>query len=362
MAVSKSKGDIVSLLGGSVLDHVELSTSPTVTTFTEGTAQTLLTSNSIIFDGTTRVIIEMGEFHSDFTANASGDAFVHLLYEDSTLLGRLFTHIANGTANTRLVAHGKLRRTPSAGTHTYTIKAYKSTNLATFTSGGGAGGTGDNVAAFLRVIRDSSAIGNGGIAGIQNGYAPLDSGILIPHAYIPKTGVGAPGMILLQTQTASSSATLDFTTSISSTYDEYIVEFLSVAPATTGDEFRMRCSTDGGSTWDSTAGRYYHNNTRMASTTLTSYNGGGSATTFGLAHNVDSSVSALSVSGSIRLQPTGSAQRWITGQLHYLPQSSDRIINFVNGDYENGSYNAVRFYYSTGNIASGTIRIYGIPK
>jgi hypothetical protein len=173
---------------------------------------------------------------------------------------------------------------------------------------------------------------------------------------------GGSDLVLLEQHTASSSATLDFTTAITSTYDEYIVEFLSVAPATNAQEFKMRCSTDGGSTWDTTAGRHYSNSFRTATGTWSSYTGGGSATSIGLAHDVGSGNPALAISGSIRLQPTGTGQRYVTGQLTYLPSATDRAVNLVIADYENGSFNAFQFFFSSGNIASGTIRVYGVAK
>lgn len=170
----------------------------------------------------------------------------------------------------------------------------------------------------------------------------------------------------LATQAASSSATLDFTGWRDDTlYSEYIVEFQEVRPATAGAEFQMRISQDGGSTWRSTAGDYYYNSTRFNGATATAYNGGGSATAFGLAHNVESSLATLTVSGHIRIYPDGPSsplQRWVIGQVHYLPQSSDRVFNMVNGDVEIGDFDGIRFLYSSGNITSGSIRLYGVHK
>jgi len=120
----------------------------------------------------------------------------------------------------------------------------------------------------------------------------------------------------------------------------------------------MQISTNGGSSWD-TASHYYYNNNRIV-TSLT--NSSGTATSLQIAHNVSSGTGPLGVTGNIRVLPTGANQRWAIGQVHYLPDSSDRCINLINGDYENGTYNAIRFLFSSGNIASGIIRIYGITQ
>lgn len=191
-----------------------------------------------------------------------------------------------------------------------------------------------------------------------------DTGVIatkITFLKIDGTAV-TPGVVLLEQHTASSSTTLDFTTAITSLYDEYIVEFLNVTPATDGAELLMRVSQDGGSTWDATAGRYYYNSSRVSGATWTAYNGGGSATSLGLAHNIANSIAPLGATGSLRVLPTGSNQRWVIGQLHYIPSGADRSMSLVNGDYENSSFNAMRFLFSTGNILSGIVRVYGVTK
>ena len=64
---------------------------------------------------------------------------------------------------------------------------------------------------------------------------------------IPPIGT-SNGLVLLEQHTASSSATLDFTASITSAYDDYLIELVNVVPATNTVDLYMRVSTDGGST------------------------------------------------------------------------------------------------------------------
>ena len=54
---------------------------------------------------------------------------------------------------------------------------------------------------------------------------------------------------LISTQTASSSATIDFTSGIDSTYKEYIFKFVSIHPATDNVNFTVNFR-DGGSSFD----------------------------------------------------------------------------------------------------------------
>ena len=60
-----------------------------------------------------------------------------------------------------------------------------------------------------------------------------------------------------ETHTASSSATLDFTTCISSSYKSYEIRFISVIPATNSIDFYMQFSTNGGSTWDTSSAYWW---------------------------------------------------------------------------------------------------------
>ena len=46
------------------------------------------------------------------------------------------------------------------------------------------------------------------------------------------SGVSGSSLVLLSTTTASSSATVDITSNIDSTYKEYIIKFIDVHPAT----------------------------------------------------------------------------------------------------------------------------------
>ena len=53
------------------------------------------------------------------------------------------------------------------------------------------------------------------------------------------SSVSGGAMTLLATQTASGSATIDFTTGIDSTYDEYVFKFYDIHPATNDTELQV---------------------------------------------------------------------------------------------------------------------------
>ena len=61
--------------------------------------------------------------------------------------------------------------------------------------------------------------------------------------------VSGGALNLLSTQTASSSATISFTSGLDSTYKEYIFKFYNIHPATDSTHFTFQGSTNGGSSY-----------------------------------------------------------------------------------------------------------------
>ena len=66
------------------------------------------------------------------------------------------------------------------------------------------------------------------------------------------SGVSGGAMTLLDTQTASNSATISFTSGIDDTYDKYVFKFINIHPATDQAKFTFNMSTDGGSNYNVT--------------------------------------------------------------------------------------------------------------
>ena len=66
------------------------------------------------------------------------------------------------------------------------------------------------------------------------------------------TAIPTGSMTLLQTQTASSSSSIDFTSGIDSTYKEYIFKFINIHPSADRVEFQFNMSVDGGSNYNVT--------------------------------------------------------------------------------------------------------------
>ena len=172
----------------------------------------------------------------------------------------------------------------------------------------------------------------------------------------------------IATQTASSSASLNFTSGIDSTYKEYIFYFVNIHPATDAAEFTFQGSTDGGSNYNTTATttffESYHleNATSQGLTYQTSFDSAQSTSYFNLIANVGNN-NDQSCSGLIHFFNPSSE----TFVKHFIcdshnAQSLDRAYRtFVAGYFnDTNDINAVSFKFSSGNIDSGQILLFGL--
>lgn len=180
------------------------------------------------------------------------------------------------------------------------------------------------------------------------------------------TPAAAGALILLEQHTASSSASLNFTTCITSTYDEYLVECLQLVPATNAVTVILRVSTDGGSTYDS--GSNYKWASFRASDAGSAVGGSAGTTSIGLSGSGTQSNSTTTggFNATFRiLNPLGGAMhtRFLgTSGADDGTGSPDVVCMFSAGYKSTTAVNAFQVLMSSGNIASGTIRVYGLAK
>lgn len=176
-------------------------------------------------------------------------------------------------------------------------------------------------------------------------------------------GANGGGLVLLEQHTASSSATLNFTTCISSTYDDYIIRFANIIPASSAVDFQFRISTNGGSSYDSSS-NYYWGLNYVPNVGAAGVLQGSSVTSISLFTAIDTSVSFGGISGQINLYNPGSAASRKNTTFQVAANQVGATFSGV-GSGVGGSataVNAFQFFFSSGNIASGTIRCYGIAK
>ncbi len=170
------------------------------------------------------------------------------------------------------------------------------------------------------------------------------------------------GLHLIQTQVASTSATIDFTTGLDGTYNEYLFSLSSIIPATNATVLNMRISTDAGSTWKAGA-TDYNWNLNVGSSAATNTPIGSTAATSIQLTNTLSNNTGRPVTGEMKGFAPASA---ILQPFTYHTASFDGTNVFSvtgSGIYTAGTaITGVRFIMASGNIASGSFSFYGLRK
>jgi hypothetical protein len=179
-------------------------------------------------------------------------------------------------------------------------------------------------------------------------------------------GTGGGALVLLEQHTAANSAELDFTSWLSASYDDYVIEFINVLPVNSPVQLALQCSTNGGVSWD-TAGNYSNMQFFWGSSgtgTEGTQIGAGAIALVGVARLVTNVASRGGFCGSFKLINPGSStvQKIGFGQAHYYNSNDNNYVgSVIAGSYNSTAIvNAFRVLYQTGNIASGTVRVYGI--
>jgi hypothetical protein len=199
------------------------------------------------------------------------------------------------------------------------------------------------------------------MAVVSGGTTLIDNGAL-------DSAVPTGALTLLSTQTASSSASISFTSGIDSTYNSYVFKFINIHPATDNTDFMFNASIDSGSNYNVTK----------------------TTTTFQAYHNEAGNDQALNYDTSDDLAQSTNFQQLLknlgtdndqnsSGYMQlFNPSSTTFVKHFIaNGnsynynDYSNNNFtagyfnttsaiDAVRFQMSSGNIDDGIIKLYGV--
>ena len=200
------------------------------------------------------------------------------------------------------------------------------------------------------------------MAVVSGGTTLIDNGAL-------DSAVPTDALTLLSTQTASSSASISFTSGIDSTYDSYVFKFIDIHPATDNVRFQFNFSTDSGSNYNvtktSTSFRAYH--AENDSATELSYETGSD-----LAQGTGFQMLDLSSVGN------GNDETFSGIMSVFNPSSTTFVKHFIatgeqnaaNNYSHNGfvagyanttsAINAVQFKMTSGNIDDGIIKLYGV--
>lgn len=169
-------------------------------------------------------------------------------------------------------------------------------------------------------------------------------------------------LTIISTLTASSSASLAFTSKITSNWSTYYVSIRNLLPATNGTDLILTFSNDNGSTYLSANYKYtYLNDPSTGTIAAVGSTSAASCTLLTLA----STAASAGISGDFYLYNMKSASipPYYKGQLvHFNNASACSNVQFGGMNTDTTGINAIKFIFSSGSIASGTISLFGVNE
>lgn len=199
-----------------------------------------------------------------------------------------------------------------------------------------------------------------GLDGSTAGFVLTSTGTGAAPSFQASSGVWT----LIQSQTASNQASVDFTSGITSSYKLFKLYITGLQCVVSGGSYvQILCSTDGGSSYD-TGANYSYNTQYYGSSAVQDWSRATSATYIKWLHNA--------IPSSLTSTDTGSSEILITGLSSAAQYKQFRCISSTNVGsdmYEynsGGSYNsatavnAIRIIHSTGNMYAGVFSLYGL--
>ena len=181
------------------------------------------------------------------------------------------------------------------------------------------------------------------------------------------SGVGGGSMSLISTQTASNSSTISFTSGIDSTYKEYVFKFIDIHPASDNVTFQVGFR-DGGSDYDATKTTifyraYHYENDSSTAVEYVTAQDLAQSTNFQSLTEGTGGDNDQSCSGTLNLFDPSNT----TFVKHFFATvNSAHAVDLSENVYVAGYCNVtaaidgVQFKFSSGNIESGVIKLYGI--
>ena len=205
------------------------------------------------------------------------------------------------------------------------------------------------------------------------------SGLLKPTAFnndsfdnvtaVPSGSVEVGAMQFISSATASSSASIEFTSGIDSTYKEYVFHFVNIHPQTDSTSFQFNLSTDSGSNY----------NVTKTTTNFLAYNYEGSENPAALSYNSGTDLAQSTNFQDISSLCGNDNDQSTSGYLHiFNPSSTSFVKHFISksfsSNHDNAAVNffaagygnttsavdAVKFKMSSGNIDAGQILLFGV--
>jgi hypothetical protein len=313
----------------------------TLTAYTGGTVATN-TANDM--DGATALAVT-----STSTANGGGDA---LSDEYVSCTGGLYydfsvgvkASVANVSSKAEVVWYSDAKAQISAGT------IYSTTNTRTGATKIGAHVLSPSTARFYRVKLTGGIPGSGSATGTVYFDGIVASGL-------------AAGERLLEAGSLSTVASLDIRAAIYDGFANLRLDFDGFVPANNGVSLCMRTSTDNGSSFSAGASDYNYSVVgTYAGGSLADQNSTATSVIYLTGVGFVGNGSAASLSGSVNIRMKNSSARYTTvdGQTVSVDNSGASGAVVFNGARLAAEVNnGFQLLFSSGNIASGSYRLYG---
>lgn len=237
-----------------------------------------------------------------------------------------------------------------------TVLTLPATSGTVITTASGTAATATNLASGVAgaVPYQSGSGATGFSAAGTSGQVLQSNGVSAPTWVTPSAGA----LTLLSTVTASASATVDIETTFSSTYDAYLLYVVNLTPATAGTIIYARLKV-GGSYVTSASYTYATNRSSDAASTYSSDNSAGDST---IRLITNCSLGQMTI--NIYSPSNTTKSKMINWQ--GVSITSTPNIAFANGvAYVTGTTAAmtgIRIFADSGNITSGTFRLYGVSN
>jgi hypothetical protein len=324
----------------------------------DGTTGERLANSGVTLSDANRITIPSGSTAG--IAFGDGDTSLYEVSDD-TLVFKTNGIEAVEISNTQAVYLANPLTVPSGGTGTNSL-----------TAGYSLIGNGGNAVQLINAsAKGSIVVGNGTTT--PSAVAVGTNNFVLTADSTQTAGVkwaaagGSSALVYLATATASASAFLSFTsTYITSAYSLYALYIRNIVPATNSTSLYLRVSTDDGATWKSGAADYNH----VSNGTMSSAAGNNVGVAGAAQYNILNSQVLGVDAGEV-----ANLWMWMYDPLNANTktafQCSGPVINVSSvlmnhsgtGCYNTvGATNAIQILMSAGNIASGSVSLYGVKE
>ena len=181
------------------------------------------------------------------------------------------------------------------------------------------------------------------------------------------SAVSGGAMTLLETQTASGSATISFTSNIDDTYDEYVFKFYDIHPSAADHNFQVGFR-DGSTAYDATKTTTFFRSVHRENAGLgqIDYQTGSD-----LAQSTSAQTLAVTLDDANDSSLCGTLQLFAPSSTtfvkHFIARTQEVLYDSTSQEAYMAGYcnvtaaiDGVQFSMSSGNIDAGTFKMYGV--